>query len=219
MRNTVSYDTAYFSCQGSIRRLRKLLGPIVRINPYELHINDPDYYDEVYAGGGRKRNKYGAFVRLYGTDQGTLVTLDHDLHRVRRGALNPFFSKANVRKLEPIIQRRAQKVLFRMGNLENTGQPLNIFYLFSAFTSDVIVEYAFGESHDYLEREDLNKDFYHMMDSMHHMGAAAKQFGWLMPLLLSIPEWITTRVDKGMAAFAALQNVSVSAITRATREY
>jgi hypothetical protein len=54
---------------------------------------------------------------------------------------------------------------------------------------------------------------------MHHMGAAAKQFGWLMPLLLSIPEWITTRVDKGMAAFAALQNVSVSAITRATREY
>ena len=69
------------------------------------------------------------------------------------------------------------------------------------------------------EREDLNEDFYHMTDSMHHVGAAAKQFGWLMPLLLSIPEWITTRVDKGMAAFAALQNVSVSAIARATREY
>ena len=153
---------------------------------------------------------------MYGADKGTLVTLDHDLHRVRRSALNPFFSKANVRKLEPIIQRRAQKVLFRMGNLENTGQPLNIFYLFSAFTSDVIVEYAFGESHDYLEREDLNEDFYHMMDSMHHMGAAAKQFSWLMPLLLSIPQSITTRVDKGMAAFAALQNVSLSIIARAT---
>ena len=66
------------------------------------------------------------------------------------------------------------------------------------------------------EREDLNEDFYHMMDSMHHMGAAAKQFGWLMPLLLSIPERITTRVDKGMAAFAALQNVSLSIIARAT---
>jgi len=143
---------------------------------------------------------------LYGADQGTLVTLDHDLHRVRRSALNPFFSKANVRKLEPIIQRRAQKVLSRMEKLESTGQPLNIFYLFSAFTSDVIVEYAFGESHDYLDREDLNEDFYHMMDSMHHMGAAAKQFTWLMPLLLSVPQSITTRLDKGMAAFAALQN-------------
>jgi len=132
------------------KKAKKIQGPTVRINPYELHINDPNYYDEVYAGGRRKRNKYDRFVRLYGADQGTLIALDHDLHHVRRSALNPFFSKANVRKLEPIIQRRAQKILFRMGNLENTGQPLNIFYLFSAFTSDVILEYAFGESHNYL---------------------------------------------------------------------
>jgi cytochrome P450 len=183
MRNTVSYVTTHFSYQGSIR-LRKILGPIVKINPYELHINDPNYYDEVYAGGGRKRNKYDRFVRLYGADQGTLVTLDHDLHRVRRSALNPFFSQAKVRKLEPIIQRRAQKLLFRMGNLENTGQPLNIFYLFSAFTSDVIVEYAFGESHNYPEREDLNEDFYHMMDSMHH-GRCGKAI-WLVNAPIAI---------------------------------
>lgn len=183
-------------------------GPIVRINPYELHINDPDYYDEIYAGGGKKRNKYDLFVRLFGMDDGTLSTLDHDLHRVRRSALNPFFSKGNVRKLEPIIQRRAQKVLSLMENLENTGKPLNIFYLFSAFTSDVIMEYAFGQSHNYLEREDLNEDIYHMMNSVHHLGAAARQFGWLFPILLSIPEWIITRVDKGMATFAAMQNVS-----------
>lgn len=174
-----------------------------------MHINDPDYYDEVNAGGGRRRDKDPRFVRLYGADQGTLVTLDHHLHRIRRSALNPFFSKTNIRRLEPIIQRRAQKVLSRMEKLESTGQPLVLFNLFSAFTSDVIIEYAFGESHDYLGRDDLNEDFYHMMDSMHHMGAAAKQFSWLMPLLLSIPQPITTRLDKGMAAFAALQNVSL----------
>jgi len=43
---------------------------------------------------------------------------------------------------------------------------------------------------------------------VHHLGAAARQFGWLFPILLSIPEWIITRVDKGMATFAAMQNVS-----------
>lgn len=144
---------------------------------------------------------------------GTLATIDHDLHRVRRSALNPFFSKANVRKLEPIILERAQKVLSRMEDLENTGQPLNIFYLFSAFTSDVILEYAFGQSHNYLEQEDLNEDFYHMMNSMHHIGAAARQFSWLLPLLLSIPEWISTRVDRGMAAFAAMQDVGSRSAT------
>jgi cytochrome P450 len=152
------------------------LGPIVRINPYELYVSDPDFYDELNAGGGRKREKYHRFVRLYGTDKGTLVTLDHDLHRIRRSALNPFFSKANVKKLEPIIQRKAKKVLSRMIDIESTGQPLNIVHLFSAFTSDIIVEYAFRESHDYLGQDDLNADFWVMIDSMHHIGAAAKQF-------------------------------------------
>lgn len=97
------------------------LGPIVRINPYELHVSDPNFYDELNAGCGRKRDKYHRFVRLYGTDKGTLVTLDHDLYRIRRSTLNPFFSKANVRKLEPIIQRKAEKVLSRMIDVESTG--------------------------------------------------------------------------------------------------
>lgn len=48
------------------------------------------------------------------------------------------------------------------------------------------------------------------MDSIHHIGAAAKQFGWLLPVVLSIPECITTRVDKGMAAFAKMQNVRLA---------
>lgn len=32
-------------------------GPLVRINPDEIHCNDPDFIDEIYAVGGRKRNK------------------------------------------------------------------------------------------------------------------------------------------------------------------
>jgi len=33
------------------------LGPIVRINPNEVHCNDVSFADEIYAVGGRKRDK------------------------------------------------------------------------------------------------------------------------------------------------------------------
>jgi hypothetical protein len=39
-------------------------GPIVRINPDELHIDDPEYYEEIYGSTTRKRDKYGPWVAL-----------------------------------------------------------------------------------------------------------------------------------------------------------
>jgi hypothetical protein len=32
-------------------------GPIVRINPHEVHCSDISFADEIYAVGGRKRDK------------------------------------------------------------------------------------------------------------------------------------------------------------------
>lgn len=34
-----------------------ILGPIVRISPNETHCNDVAFSDEIYAVGGRKRDK------------------------------------------------------------------------------------------------------------------------------------------------------------------
>lgn len=45
------------------------VGPIVRINPWELHINDPEYYDEIYAGGSKKREKWPYLCGQFGTPQ------------------------------------------------------------------------------------------------------------------------------------------------------
>ena len=88
-------------------------GPIVRINPDELHIDDPEHYDEIYGSTTRKRDKYGPWVALAGTPGANSSTVGHDHHRLRRGVLNPFFSKKAVTELEPVIQAKIDTLVGR----------------------------------------------------------------------------------------------------------
>ena len=48
-------------CQGrytwKIAELHKQYGPIIRINPFEVHIDDPDFYDEVYVVGSKRKSE------------------------------------------------------------------------------------------------------------------------------------------------------------------
>lgn len=42
--------------------LNSHVGPIVRITPNELHIRDPDYYEEIYAAAAKKKDKWTGWV-------------------------------------------------------------------------------------------------------------------------------------------------------------
>ena len=38
-----------------IERMHKVYGPIIRVNPHELSIHDPDFYNEVYVTESKRR--------------------------------------------------------------------------------------------------------------------------------------------------------------------
>ncbi|KAK7963611.1 hypothetical protein PG988_010585 [Apiospora saccharicola] len=97
-----------------------MLGPIVRINPEELHCLDSSFVNEIYPGGGRIRDKHRHYlnanvgpvaVTAFGSET-------HELHRMRRGPLNRFFSKAQMAKLEPSSNNSATSCWPGPGNPE-----------------------------------------------------------------------------------------------------
>lgn len=113
-------------------------GPIVRINPDELHCNNPDWIDQIYAAGGKKREKSRFFVSQFNLPGAGFGTLSHDLHRSRRNALNRYFSKAAVAKLEDRIQDKAELLCEKFLEMANTGTPIDLAVAFSCFTTDVV---------------------------------------------------------------------------------
>jgi hypothetical protein len=110
-------------------------GPIIRISPYELHVSTPEFYEELYSGASKKRDKYGWYCKWAATPDGTLGTVEHDLHRLRRGALNPFFSKASARRLQPLIQERADLLLQRVKEYGSAKKVLTISVAYVAFAA------------------------------------------------------------------------------------
>jgi hypothetical protein len=96
-----------------IRDLRAKYGPIVRINPYELHISTPESYETLYSSS-KKRDKWYWFVKMYGMDNSGFGIVDHSTRRMRRAALNPYSSTASVRRLQPVIEERVSVRLERL---------------------------------------------------------------------------------------------------------
>lgn len=125
----------------------------------ELHILDPDFYDELYTRTA-KRNKDPLHSTAFGSPDVAFATVDHDLHRVRRAALNPFFFKKNVRELEPVIKSKVDLLCQRFERLAHTVETFVLVNAFACLTTDVITEYAWGQSYDYFTRADWAPDWY-----------------------------------------------------------
>ena len=114
--------------------MHKQYGPIIRISPMEVHIQDPDFYDEIYTGATRKRDKWDFVCRSHGVPESAFGTSKHELHRSRRAALNPFFAKQKVRNLQPRIEDVVKSLLGRFEEFAVSKRPLPLSDAFAALT-------------------------------------------------------------------------------------
>ncbi len=172
-------------------------GPIIRISPSELHINDPDYYDHLYNREG-KWEKNPFYVNAIGNTLSGFGTVDHDVHRLRRAAINPFFSKQKVTALQPVIQRLVDKLCTRFEGVRGTDEVVSLECAFDAFTMDVITEYSLDTSFGYLDKPGWSSDFRELERAFGETFYMQKMFPPLIDIMNSLPNWLTLWLEPRM---------------------
>ncbi|KAI1850298.1 hypothetical protein JX266_004156 [Neoarthrinium moseri] len=194
------YFEAYYDvvCDGQyefkIAEMHESYGPIVRISPYELHVSDPDFFEKLYDRDGRW-NKYGWAYDAHGSPGSTLATIDHDVHRYRRAAMNPFFSKSNVALRQEIISRLSSKLCHRIDQFATERKlQVRLGDALGALTRDVATEFILGKSFGNLDAEDFRGGVGNTLQESGTIWRITKHIRWYGGMIKSMPTSLVQKI-------------------------
>jgi cytochrome P450 len=179
-------------------------GPVVRITPNEIHLSDPENYDKIYYVG----SKYSKSPNLYNAlciPLSTFGTTANEIHRIRRAALNPMFSRKMVLELEAVVQDKARKVCKLMQEGIKRGTPVDLHHAFRSVSVDVISDFAFDKSYDLLDKADIGAYFFRMVRGLGPAMYTFQQLPSLQALALKTPAWLAPYLSEALGCVTGFQ--------------
>ncbi|KAL9105599.1 MAG: hypothetical protein Q9227_009257 [Pyrenula ochraceoflavens] len=177
-------------------------GPIIRINPEELHIQDPEYYPTLYAGAPARRDKYGPAAKMAGASLGSkwlqnftgfnlreaaFGTQEHDVHRKRRAASSMLFSKRSIGNARPLIQEQVGLLCQRLQEHCQSKTVLELHTAFLACTTDSVSKFTFGKTAGLQGNEKKMNEWRQTMIAVPKITPLVKQFPWAIDVAKRIP--------------------------------
>jgi cytochrome P450 len=107
---------------------------------------------------------------------------------MRRNAVNRFFSKSSITKIESQIHDLANKLCDKILKRAAMGKIFDATDAYSCFSSDVITSYCFGQTHGFLDQEDFVPNLKSAIRAGASSMAVVKQFPFLATLVENMPE-------------------------------
>ncbi|KAI4170325.1 MAG: hypothetical protein LQ343_005078 [Gyalolechia ehrenbergii] len=174
-------------------------GPIIRLNPDELHINDPEYFDKLYLGLKGRVEKPLRAAESFGPVASVFGTVDHDLHRTRRAPLDRLFSRKLVQELQPWIVSAIEKLCTRLQSTVDSGGTINLKYAYLALTRDIIYQYCFSRPLSSVNQPDFDKPYLDAVEAGPQITPLIFHLHWFGVLLHSIPGWLAKAISPGFS--------------------
>ncbi|KAK6585195.1 hypothetical protein PZA11_001922 [Diplocarpon coronariae] len=190
-----------------IERMHDVYGPIVRINPDELHVRDPDWVDVLYAGNPTHRDKHPPFAAMTGNPEASFGTVDHKIHRKRKLATSPFFSKRSVAAAEPIIRGQAEKLCQSLQDSYARREVVKLHTTYLGFTTDSVSEFAFARPDGLQGNTEGLEDWAETLKMVGESFPLLRQFPWMLKVALKFPLWGYQLVVPAFSRFLELHKV------------
>lgn len=184
-----------------IRKMHEKYGPIVRTSPWELSIRDPSFYDQLYVTAStRKTDMWPRGREGNGFENSHHLSVPHDLHRVRRKHLEPFFSRQGITRIEGRIAELVKKMDDRLVGLKGTGSVLSIDVVLCALTGDVIGQVSSGMQAGLLDDPDFTPAWKDLMIKSTTIAPLFRCFTWINKFMQSLPASVLNSVyPKGIS--------------------
>lgn len=173
--------------------LLNLLGPVVRIGPDELHINDPEVFQDISKVRSHfmKDPEFYNYAMLPGT---SISLCDPAKHRVRRLVLAPAFSPMQVAQSTPMVQDMVRFLMGRFEQLATQGRTINITTSTKALTMDIISKVVFGKELGCIRDSGFSNPFMEFLHASEEGGWVCTSFPNLFRLALKMPTWLSNVV-------------------------
>jgi hypothetical protein len=161
-------------------------GPVVRIGPNDLHINDPEVFREMTKVGCHftKDPEFYSFITFPGTSIGEV---DPNLHRIRRQVLTPAFSPQRVQYLAPMVKTKVDRLLERFNGFASQSQPVNMFKASKAFTMDIISDIVLGKELGCIDNSEFKNQFIEYLHASFASGWIGTAFPNVLKFSLTFP--------------------------------
>ncbi|ROW03899.1 hypothetical protein VPNG_07309 [Cytospora leucostoma] len=194
-------------------QLRKEYGPVVRINPDEVHIHDKELYLEVFKIGS-KYLKSDRFYKCFASDYSVFNVSDPQDHRRKRAVLSPLFSQRAVYDLEHVIQDKIEHMLRKISELAENKEAVNFHFIFRAVTIDIITDFCYAQPYNQLDFPGFKGRHVIALETNAMMLPIFKNIRWLGGLLVSLPLWFMKLIEPEGAGNAEMLHAARSHIRR-----
>ncbi|MCJ1388148.1 hypothetical protein MMC18_000993 [Xylographa bjoerkii] len=173
-----------------IKELHKQYGPIVRISPEEVSLNDSEFNVE-YFMHDKKLDK-DPWYYYFGFSDALFVLTNKEKHKERQANLADSFRGSYWKAAYPMMTREIQTLIGKFRKSAEEKQELNLSKAFRKTGNEVLRNFLLGEHYDG-ENSD-SEDFARQADTFFHplfrAAAWTRHFPFLFPLQNVFPDWV-----------------------------